>query len=287
MENRKGRLFLVMLFATAMTLITTGAFAGIDQGSVDKCKTCHEEVVNKFMAGAHHGKVWSKSKGATTGSCESCHGNGDKHMEDNLKTSIITFGKHSSQSAEDQNKQCLNCHQKSPGLAMWKLGAHKRNDVSCASCHSGHGDKPQPAGPETCFKCHTTMKGQMQKLSHHPVVEGKVSCNDCHNVHGTTSHGQIKGDNLNQLCYKCHQDKRGPFMWEHAPVEENCSTCHKPHGSNHAALLVKPTPLLCKDCHEGPHGQVRAAGKFVGRACLNCHSKIHGSNGPAGKDFTR
>ena len=286
MNNRKGTggLFLVLLASAA--LAAANAFAGIDQASVDKCKSCHEDVVKNFMAGSHHGKVWTKMDPAVKYSCESCHGNGDKHINDNKKASIISFTKGSAQSPAEQSKQCLSCHQKNPAVSMWKLGVHGKNDVSCNSCHAIHKDN-QAKNPETCFNCHRTLKGQMQKLSHHPVIEGKVGCSDCHNPHGTTSHGQIKADNVNQLCYKCHQDKRGPFMFEHPPVEENCATCHVPHGSNHASLLEKPTPLLCKDCHEGPHGSVAAATKFLGRACMNCHNRIHGSNGPGGKYLTR
>ena len=31
----------------------------------------------------------------------------------------------------------------------------------------------------------------------------------------------------------------GPYVWGHPPVEENCLTCHNPHGSNHARLLCR------------------------------------------------
>ena len=38
---------------------------------------------------------------------------------------------------------------------------------------------------------------------------------------------------LNDTCYDCHAEFRGPYLWEHAPVPEDCSNCHDPHGSNH------------------------------------------------------
>jgi DmsE family decaheme c-type cytochrome len=102
----------------------------------------------------------------------------------------------------------------------------------------------------------------------------------------------IKADTANLLCYKCHADKRGPFLWEHPPVEENCLTCHNPHGTKAAKLLTEKVPNLCQDCHDEqrhPGVPYDANNTFIGtspsnklyaRACLNCHSVIHGSYAP-------
>jgi predicted CXXCH cytochrome family protein len=83
-------------------------------------------------------------------------------------------------------------------------------------------------------------------------------------------------------------------MWEHPPVEENCLTCHKPHGSNHSKLLNRRPPELCQSCHDwtqhpgSPYTSFDTfsaghSNRLVARACLNCHSQIHGSNGPASR----
>jgi predicted CXXCH cytochrome family protein len=45
------------------------------------------------------------------------------------------------------------------------------------------------------------------------------------------------------------REKRGPFLWEHAPVRESCLNCHSPHGSNHEKLLTTALPMLCQECH--------------------------------------
>ena len=42
----------------------------------------------------------------------------------------------------------------------------------------------------------------------------------------------LKAASVNEQCYTCHTEKRGPFLWEHAPVRESCLNCHTPHGSN-------------------------------------------------------
>ena len=73
------------------------------------------------------------------------------------------------------------------------------------------------------------------RTSHHPVREGKMGCASCHNPHDGNRPKMIKADSVNELCYTCHAEKRGPFLFEHAPVREDCVSCHEPHGTNHTA----------------------------------------------------
>jgi DmsE family decaheme c-type cytochrome len=106
----------------------------------------------------------------------------------------------------------------------------------------------------------------------------------------------VKNESTNQLCWGCHVDKRGPFVWAHLPVEENCLSCHNSHGSNVPKLLTVKVPQLCQDCHGSGHGQYAygstfgvggadqaRASRFDARACVNCHQLIHGSNAPASR----
>ena len=61
-------------------------------------------------------------------------------------------------------------------------------------------------------------------------------------------------DTVNETCYTCHAEKRGPFLWEHSPVVDDCTNCHTPHGSTKPALLKARVPWLCQECHSGDHG---------------------------------
>ena len=82
-----------------------------------------------------------------------------------------------------------------------------------------------------------------------PGPRGLMDCASCHNPHDGSTPKMIKADWVNELCLQCHTEKRGPFLWEHAPVRENCLNCHNPHGSNHDKLLVAKQPYLCQRCH--------------------------------------
>ena len=149
------------------------------------------------------------------------------------------------------------------------------------------------------------------RTSHHPVREGKMGCASCHNPHDGSRPKMLQAESVNELCYKCHTEKRGPFLFEHAPVREDCVSCHEPHGSNHKRLLVQKLPNLCWNCHltgsghfgsgdnfstelgariappGAPTGYPTANSRFVEKSCKNCHVNLHGSNSPSGAYFVR
>jgi len=133
-----------------------------------------------------------------------------------------------------------------------------------------------------------------------PVREGKLECTTCHNVHGATNVRLLrKGDSIAEMCTSCHADKRGPYLWEHAPARDGCVTCHDPHGSSNERMLVARPPILCQRCHVMTrHPSTIYDAALVGagsnpsirvfaRSCVTCHSAIHGSNHPSGQRFVR
>jgi DmsE family decaheme c-type cytochrome len=279
---------LAVLAAPALAGAAEGGYAG-----TETCIGCHEKVGTAFSASLH-AKAWA---GGGEG-CEACHGAGAAHAENPSRESIGTFGADAARGADAQSKACLRCHESFTELSLWRQGIHGRRDVTCANCHLIHGGfSPAADTPTVCYGCHQDVKIDANKQSRHPIREGKVSCQDCHNPHGTLSKHLVRGDTVNQLCYGCHADKRGPFLWEHPPVEENCTTCHVPHGSRHKKLLTQKVPNLCQSCHDWsrhpgtPYDQKTSfrgsspSNRFFGRSCTNCHVNIHGSmapNDPAG-----
>jgi DmsE family decaheme c-type cytochrome len=129
---------------------------------------------------------------------------------------------------------------------------------------------------------------------------GKISCSDCHNPHGSTATAMVNKPTVNQTCFTCHAEKRGPYLWEHAPVAEDCTLCHHPHGSVYQMRLKKNPPLLCQQCHSSsghpsvartgaalPGGSAGGSAFLLAGSCLNCHSQVHGSNHPSGAKLMR
>ncbi|MGD2076569.1 MAG: DmsE family decaheme c-type cytochrome [Gammaproteobacteria bacterium] len=278
-----------------------------DRGA-DTCIKCHDEdseypVFDIFKT--KHGQRGDPRAPFAGLQCEACHGPGDEHAgrvrRGHERPPILNFGDESDAPVEEQNHMCLNCHQTDSHIA-WKGSRHESGNLSCAHCHVIHAAEDpvltRMDQAEVCYKCHKKERAEFYKPSHHPVRFGQVTCTECHNPHGAITASLLVRPTLNQTCYTCHAEKRGPFLWEHAPVPEDCTLCHNPHGSIHPALLNKTAPLLCQQCHsQAGHPSVAytgaglpggsASGFMLSGACLNCHSQVHGSNHPSGVKLMR
>jgi DmsE family decaheme c-type cytochrome len=282
--------------------------AGYTKRGADTCLRCHDES-SKFPVLAifrtPHAQPADPRSPFAQLQCETCHGPGAAHAEEvpegQKQAPIIKFGAGSPVGVEKQNQICLGCHESQARIA-WKGSAHGGNDVACASCHRVHAQHDpvlsNAAQPDVCYGCHKTQRAEFDKPSVHPVRFASMQCSSCHEVHGSMDAKLLIKPTLNETCYTCHAEKRGPFLWEHAPVVEDCSNCHKPHGSIHPPLLVKRPPLLCQQCHSQlGHPSVARTGAglpggspsgfLLSGSCLNCHSQVHGSNHPSGATLTR
>jgi DmsE family decaheme c-type cytochrome len=284
--------------------------AAVDAGT-RTCLTCHGSDP-KVMA------VFTSPMAMTgdprtpfaMGGCMTCHGPSDNHIAMKSPYPDVVFkGPHKSP-AEARNQVCLSCHES--GLRMnWVGSKMQRNGVACTDCHTAHTAKDpilvKATQPQICFTCHAQQRADALKYSHHPIDEGKVVCSDCHNPHGSPGDTKsLKEFTVNETCYNCHADKRGPMLWEHQPVRDNCLNCHTPHGSNQPRLMKEQMNFLCASCHSAESNN--SGGAFGGahsipfrgpgstffnsalanqRTCVNCHSQVHGSNSPAGAFFIR
>jgi DmsE family decaheme c-type cytochrome len=207
---------------------------------------------------------------------------------------MVSFNKDDPTPVDQRNARCLACHERRAHL-FWKGSPHEQFNVSCTDCHVLMERRAAKAAlardnvVEVCAQCHMVKRAQVMRVSHMPVPEGKMSCSDCHNPHGSATPAMLKFDSPNETCYACHADKRGPFLWEHPPVEENCANCHEPHGSNHQFMLKAIAARLCQRCHDqsGHPGAPMNPGirHAFNRGCVNCHARIHGSNHPSGFFF--
>ena len=201
---------------------------------------------------------------------------------------------------------CTACHEKQ--AREFKNSTHARINLpdeyakgqGCEMCHgpgSLHVDADDSQkkkfiinpkkNPAACFACHLDKKAETQLPYHHPIKEGKMSCSDCHNPHGEEvkpwSSTSLK--DINEACFKCHKEQRGPFVWEHEALREGCTTCHKVHGSIHDKMLLVRDSNLCLRCHAQSNyptvGNRSAHSTSLPQGtCFSagCHTAVHGSN---------
>jgi len=202
---------------------------------------------------------------------------------------------------------CATCHEKE--YKEYKLSTHSRIEVKgdeanaqgCEMCHgpgSVHVDnggglnKPGQETilnprkhPEVCFTCHMDKKMEFRLPYHHPVLEGRMSCADCHNLHGSDSRPwtATSMEDANEVCFKCHKDQRGPFPWEHQALRDGCTTCHKVHGAITDKMLVARDANLCLRCHIQTTfpkiGNSNHNVRLTQGTCWStgCHTAVHGS----------
>ena len=305
--------FATILAGLFALLAGSGAIApAAAQGTwkASDCADCHDKAVNAaYMKSAH---------GQQDQSCAKCHNNVAEHFKAQSAGEKGVVPTMKGRKASDINATCLSCHEKN-NQASYDGSMHARRNVACISCHSVHSPKSvtgqlkTKSDAETCYSCHKSERAKMQRTSHHPVREGKMGCSSCHNPHDGTRPKMIKAESVNDLCYTCHTEKRGPYLFEHAAVREDCVSCHDVHGSNHQRLLLQKLPTLCWNCHfaggghysqtsdyyntekggvavaptGAPSGYPTRGSRFTSRSCLNCHLTIHGSNNPSGAYFVR
>lgn len=291
----------------ALGLLILGSSLGLPQSSLadehgrgdlvlnedQVCTRCHDEYefypILSIGRSGHGVRADERSP-----SCTSCHGESRDHLEGRTedggrpKTDVL-FGADSPTPARERSAVCLDCHQGGKNL-HWQMGPHAANDLACTSCHQSHTGKDAVLNPVTqprvCADCHPRQRQAMNRFYTHPSEEGQVVCSDCHNSHGTLDADSLARDSLVDTCYQCHAEKRGPFVWSHEPVNEDCSYCHDSHGSNIAGMLSYRSPMLCQNCHEGDAHRGLPPGEFspftTGRGCVDCHTNIHGSNSSSG-----
>jgi DmsE family decaheme c-type cytochrome len=288
---------------------TAASVVSGDYVGSDVCIGCHEDQ-SRRMKNTVMGKVFAHPRTANEKlNCESCHGPGKAHVDagGGKETVAIRFGKDSKNTIEEQNEACLSCHTRGNRM-FWKGSQHEAR-MSCVDCHQVKKQMEARLSsetrfnapltdvksitkqqPELCLQCHQMKRAQLQRSSHMPYREGKVTCTSCHNPHGSPNPKQLIQASLNENCYSCHAERRGPFAFEHPVVMENCASCHDPHGSNNPQLLKARQPRVCNECHvtnRHPTQPQNVNVKVFNRGCTNCHSTLHGSNHPSGSMFLR
>jgi len=313
-RRRQRGLLLLMMALAAISAPAAGQAAEEEaeppkysRKGADTCFQCHDDQVTLAVFRTRHAVPTDPDSPFGHGQlqCEACHGPGGDHAgrvrRGQERPPVVRFGSDSGTPVPEQNAYCMDCHLADAGFA-WHDGAHDDNTIACADCHSSHIERDPvlttATQAEVCFDCHQQQRTQSIKPFAHPVRQGKMACGDCHSTHGNMADLALARQTLNDTCYECHAETRGPYLWEHAPVAEDCANCHDPHGSNYPGMLSMRAPTLCQSCHaQAGHPSLpqderglpaNTPSQFLlGQSCLNCHDQVHGSNHPSGTKLMR
>jgi len=201
---------------------------------------------------------------------------------------------------------CVICHDKEAEANGDVATPHYPVTDTCLNCHNPHSTE-QPnlllaAQPELCANCHDI--DDLQE-AHGGQLTAAVTCTSCHNPHGsenpamlasaklhppfedgdcTACHRQPFGERIRlqargeMVCTACHGEMSEPDDASvHAAIHGDsrragCLSCHNPHMSERARLLLEPVPELCGECHKPILDAVRAdTGHAAGEDCTSCH----------------
>ncbi len=277
---------------------------GEDLGEL--CFTCHdEEIIEQEF---EHGP-------AGLGACNMCH---DPHAS-NGSSMLIAGG----------SRLCAGCHEEMAELIDSAESVHDPADDDCIDCHNPHsGPYPKMLFAEKrklCSECHEEIVelAQGAAVTHDPTTTGD-ECLSCHSPHAS-NHAPILKQPQRDLCLECHDRRlesgddvlidmaarlRDSKVWHKPVTEDDCSGCHRPHGSANFRLLKKPFPAsfyakfstadygLCFSCHEEEIVTVESSSSVTrfrdggrnlhflhvnkkrrGRTCRACHA-VHASSEP-------
>ncbi|HEX4644998.1 MAG TPA: cytochrome c3 family protein [Verrucomicrobiae bacterium] len=213
------------------------------------------------------------------------------------------------------DKACQDCHANitrafpaSPHARVHFQNGGQPGSFGCEACHgpgskhiamSGRGGLEKfivnpGKDPAACFQCHLETQAEFHFPQHHPVIEGKMNCVQCHDPHGLDimkPAGGLAMARLNENCAQCHKEQTKPVTFEHPAMREGCTTCHNPHGSVNAKLLTARDNNLCLRCHAQVQNPAFGGTLFIGgkphsnflrlgATCwtAGCHTAVHGSN---------
>ena len=205
------------------------------------CLSCHgqDEKVRNWMTGPH------ASNGVRCTDCHQVHQAQPKTAR--FGSDLSTLGRVSPadfvpdakvmiESPEQQNENCLRCHQAQ--RAQMSMPYHhplREGKMSCVDCHDPHGgsggDNLRVSNVnQLCLGCHAQYRGPFA-YQHPPVSE---NCLICHTPHGSPNTNLLSVSEP-ALCLQCHA---GHHNGAGLPLTDRCTDCH---GSIHGTDTPTPT----------------------------------------------
>ena len=169
-------------------------------------------------------------------------------------------------------------------------------------------EQPTSASPAT-----RTCASLASRPWRHPIQEGKVTCSDCHSVHGSAGPKLAKRDTRQRHLLHVPRGKARPVRAQPSTGAGQLRELPQParqQRRRHAALRATRSCATSAIRRTRPAASARWAGSracsrrrcrrrrcrqsrrcraaintvnvWQGRSCLNCHTQVHGSNNPGG-----
>jgi len=295
-----------------------------------KCTKCHDphQSPNKFQLRAAggalcflcHDKALASGNfvhgPVAVGSCSSCH---NSHQSEFPKL-LLAKG----------NDVCFSCHSDKAEALKSRKFVHVPVQLACINCHSPHSGKYKynlkaDGARDLCYTCHKDKEKAIGEATvPHKGLDTDRKCLGCHDPHASNYAKQLIQQPA-ALCLSCHdreyngQNGRVANMKavlannsdHHGPIKQNdCSSCHDPHGSRNFRMLREFFPQLfyagynkdnyklCFMCHEANIASdsrtttltnfrngdqnlhfVHVNKTTKGRTCRACHD-AHATNNP-------
>lgn len=213
---------------------------------VETCRLCHWQTIDGPQPSHLHDPF-------PQGECLACHNphaSGQVHL---LK--------------KPQEQLCRDCHgptekQIHPSVA----------EEECSLCHAGHGSEQQAILREPqaalCARCHADHT--RENVAFQPHTEAAQDCALCHDPHT----GEMVKEIASEGCRQCHEEVfTAEVSVAHAPVQGGlCLSCHDFHQKRQFALLAKPQPDLCRDCHPAGDPVAQTHPDTAQGECSLCHA---------------
>jgi predicted CXXCH cytochrome family protein len=200
------------------------------------CIGCHEDIRAIVEQGVAHQPV-------SKGKCDACHDPHGTAQNAMLKNPVPAL--------------CTNCHNPKEAALLARHGGIPMEGTDCLSCHDPH---------------RNIKSARANGSVHAPFAGGR--CGDCHKGATTALRATER-----TLCLECHAGLEQDLLRDkpHSALngDKPCTSCHRPHASPVAKLLVRPNESLCASCHPGEASGIASAeyahpSRGKGR-CLVCH----------------
>lgn len=217
-------------------------------GVVEVCRVCHWQKIDGVQPSHIHAPF-------PEGKCLTCH---------NPHTSAQAFLLRA-----PQGQLCRECHDEPDKQPHPPIAPEE-----CLLCHSGHGSEQRAILREPqaqlCARCHADHI--QEGAAFQPHAEKARDCTLCHKPH--TGEFKFDPNRVAEGCKACHPDVfSAELQVAHKPVEAGfCLRCHDFHQEQQFALLAKPQPDICRNCHEVGKPVEQTHPPIAPGECLLCHS---------------